>query len=256
MKRIEAYSVGDLAKAAGVTVRTLHHYDAIGLLKPAGTALNGYRVYGTEGALRLQEILFYRQIGLPLSEIRSLLEGDDRLSRLVAHRVRVAAEASEAAARLKTLDATIAHLKGECVMELEDFYRPFPPETQAAYEAWLIETYGPEMANDISHARSGDLQSTEGASAAQMEELRSIESDLAAAMQDGQGAGALAPLFDRHRAWVAKMWCKPCSPQAYAGLADLYHSHADFVARYETLAPGFSAWLVRNMKAYADGLEA
>ena len=75
MTRIETDSIGELARAAGVSVRALHHYDAIGLLSPARTAENGYRVRIRGDALRLQEILFYRAAGLPLAEIAALLEG-------------------------------------------------------------------------------------------------------------------------------------------------------------------------------------
>ena len=62
---------------------------------------------------------------------------------------------------------------------------------------------------------------------------------------------ALADVLDRHRAWVGRMWNRDCPLQAYAGLADLYLDHPDFVARFEAIAPGFSAWLPAAMKARA-----
>ena len=90
--------------------------------------------------------------------------------------------------------------------------------------------------------------------AAKMAELKEIDDDLVTAFQEG--LAEVAPLFERHRDWVASMWGKPCPPAAYAGLAELYESHPDFVARFEAMAPRFSGWLVAGMKAHAANLEA
>ena len=81
-------TVRQVAKAAGISVRTLHHYDAIALLKPAHVEANGYRYYGRAELLKLQQILFYREPGLPLGEIRSILDDPafDTLAALRDHR--------------------------------------------------------------------------------------------------------------------------------------------------------------------------
>src|SRR3546814_20208838 len=81
-------TVRQVARAAGISVRTLHHYDAIGLLKPGHVGANGYRYYGKEELLRLQQILFYRELGLPLAEIAAVLDDPafDPLAALRAHR--------------------------------------------------------------------------------------------------------------------------------------------------------------------------
>ena len=86
-----------------------------------------------------------------------------------------------------------------------------------------------------------------------MQELKQIEDALAEAMREGAPpqARSLDPLIVRHRDWVAATWSKPCAPGAYANLADLYESHPDFVARYETIAKGFGAWLPAAMRAWA-----
>ena len=87
-------TVKQLAAISGVTVRTLHHYDEIGLLKPAHTGENGYRYYGRRELLRLQQILFHRELGITLSEIADLLarEGDDQVGVLMRQRERLEAE--------------------------------------------------------------------------------------------------------------------------------------------------------------------
>jgi len=257
-KRIKEYAVGDLARLAGVSDRTLHHYDAIGLLRPRYVGANGYRSYGQDEAERLQEILFYREVGMPLADISRLLDGGvGRLERLSAHRARLASEAERLAQSLVTLDATINALKEKREMKPEDLYKPFSAEQQAAYEDWLVERYGPEMAEAIRASKAhlkGAPEGLDSKIAAKMAELKEIDDDLVSAF--AEGSGEVAPLFERHRAWVASMWGKPCPPAAYAGLADLYASHPDFVARFEAMAPRFSGWLVAGMKAHAEGLEA
>lgn len=135
-------------------------------------------------------------------------------------------------------------------MRNETLYTPISEARQAGYEEWLIATYGAQMADDIAHARAHLDKAPEGMGA-KMAELRDIEAALVAAFEEDRAD--LDALFDRHRGWVAAMWGRECGMDAYAGLADLYQSHPDFVARYEQLAPRFSGWLCDGMRAYALG---
>jgi MerR family transcriptional regulator, thiopeptide resistance regulator len=250
-KRIVELGVGELAREAKVSVRTLHHYHGIGLLKPAHVGRNGYRSYGRAEMLRLQEILFYRAVGMGLSEIAALLAGkDDALVRLARHRVRLTVEIARATAMLDALDRTIAELKGDRTLANDSLYQPFPPEKQAEYEAWLIQTYGGDVPAQIAEARQRHAAAP-GAMAAQLAELQEIEAALVAAFRTDDANGALDKVLALHRDWVAAMWGRACDAAAYAGLADLYASHPDFVARYERLAPEFSAWLRVAMKGHA-----
>lgn len=138
-------------------------------------------------------------------------------------------------------------------MSNADLYRGFSPEKQAEYEAWLIERHGEPMREDIARSRRRFDASSPDEQAAAMAELQQLEEALAEACRRDidPASAAVAGLISRHRAWVGMMWDKPCPPEAYSGLADLYQSHPDFVARYERLAPGFTAYLVRAMKLHA-----
>lgn len=251
------YSVGQLARHSGVSVRTLHHYDHIGLLKPAHLAENGYRIYGHQEALRLQEILFYRDVGMSLSEIAALLDGPvDAVDRLMQHRTRLADEASRTAKIIATLDATIAHLKGEQDMTTEDLYRPFSDARQAEYQDWLISTYGADMAEQIKSSNEAIQHLPDGMEGA-MARLKDIEARLVQAHE-----AAIDPASDRnhdvledHRDLMTQFWGQDCPPEGYDGLAKLYRSHADFVARYERLSPKFSEWLPLAMEAHAARLK-
>ena len=120
-------TVSELAKSSGVTARTLHHYHEIGLLKPALTGENGYRYYGRDEVLRLQQIMFWRELGMPLAEIASTLDGaaSDPVAALVGHRGRLKAQGSRIRQLLRTIDRTIAVLKGERQMNIDELYQGF-----------------------------------------------------------------------------------------------------------------------------------
>jgi DNA-binding transcriptional MerR regulator len=248
-------TVRQLAAISGVTVRTLHHYDEIGLLKPASVGANGYRYYGRAELLRLQRILFHRELGVPLHEIGALLglEGDDQVGVLLRHRQKLEAEGVRLAVLIDTIDRTIASIKGESGMANADLYRGFNAEKQAEYEAWLIGKYGEPMREDIARSRKRYDRLAPEEQSALMAELQQIEEALAEACRRDidPAAKVVGGLVRRHRAWVAMMWDKPCPPEAYAGLADLYLSHPDFGSRFEKIAPGFTAYLVRAMKVHA-----
>lgn len=248
-------TVKQLAAIAGVSVRTLHHYDEIGLLRPAHIGTSGYRYYGRAEMLRLQRILFHRELGAPLSEIGALLEceGEDEVGVLLRHRERLEAQRERFRVLIETIDRTVADLKGEAAMTHADLYRGFSAEKQADYEAWLVEQYGDRMKADIARSKTAMAKMTEAEQGAMMETLRDIETALAEAMKRGVDPSGepVSRLLERHRAWVGSAWDRPCTPDAYAGLADLYLSHPDFVKRFETIADGFAVWLAEAMKAHA-----
>lgn len=247
--------VKQLAAISGVTVRTLHHYDEIGLLTPAHVGANGYRYYGRAELMRLQRILFHRELGVPLGEIAELLalEGEDQVGVLMRHRERLEAERARFRILIETIDRTVASIKGETHMSNTDLYQGFSAEKQADYEAWLVERYGASMQERLDLSRKAMAKMSEAEQAALMDTLKDIETGLVEGMKRGidPAAEPVDRMIARHRAWVAVAWDKPCPPDAYAGLADMYLSHPDFVARYEALGPGFAVWLTDAMKAHA-----
>ena len=252
-------TVKQLAAISGVTVRALHHYDEIGLLKPASVGANGYRYYGRKELLRLQRILFYRELGTPLGAIAELLdlEGENQVGVLQQHREKLEAERERYGILIETIDRTIADLRGERVMANADLYKGFSAEKQAGYEAWLIERYGEPMRVGIETAKVAweklppakrqEFIGTQG------KELQELEAALAGALRNGvdPGSDAVDLLIAHHRTWVSAMWGRPCSVERYSGLADLYLAHPDFVARYERLEKGFAEYLASAMKLHA-----
>lgn len=126
------------------------------------------------------------------------------------------------------------------------------PEKQAEYEAWLVGRYGPSMEESIAASRKTMAAMSEDERAAAMRELEAVEQGLAEGLRRGvpPQATSLDPLIERHCAWVGSAWGRTCTPQAYAGLADIYE-HPDFRARYETIEKGFADYLTTAMRAWA-----
>jgi MerR family transcriptional regulator, thiopeptide resistance regulator len=250
------HTVKQLARLSGVSVRTLHYYDQIGLLRPAQVGANGYRYYGREELLRLQQILLHRELDLPLEAIALLLDdsGQSRVERLRQHRQKLLQRTEHYRELIATVDRTIAELEGGKKVDTKHLYSGFSPEKQAEYEGQLVERFGESMRESIETSRRhmGRLGADE--IAARMKELAEVEATLGEHCRKQTPAGdpSLIATLAKHRYWVSSMWGKPCPAWRYAGLADLYESHPDFRARYETLAPGLADYLPAVMRAYAS----
>lgn len=126
------------------------------------------------------------------------------------------------------------------------------PEKQAEYEAWLAEHFGPEIHDHIAVSRQKTDTLTDADRAELMRELENIEQGLAEGLRRGVPPQALSldPLIARHRDWVSAMWNQPAPLEAYAGLADTYLAHPDFIARYESIETGFADYLATAMRAW------
>jgi DNA-binding transcriptional MerR regulator len=240
---------------AGVSVRALHHYHEIGLLFPAYVGENNYRYYGRDELLRLQQILIHRELGIPLAEIAGILDapGFDRLMTLESQRDRIALEVARSAEMLRTIDRTIASLKGERAMKDAELYSGIvDPRKQAEHEAWLEQKYGPEVGEHTEASRHKMENLSAAEKDAMMSDLKDIKQQFAQTMRAGvpPESRSLDALIDRHRAWVAASWGRECPPAYYAGLADIYE-HPDFTARYEAIEQGLAEYLCKAMRSWA-----
>lgn len=253
---MRGYTVSEVARLSGVSVRALHHYDEIGLLKPADVGANGYRYYGKDELLRLQQILFHRELGFPLDEIGQVLDAPDfdRVAALKAHRERLQDEARRTRRLVRTIDETLAALEGARTMDEKAMYRGFDPEKQAKQEAWLVEHYGPEIRRSIDAVKEIQKDWKQADFDASQAEIIEIEAGFLKALGSGLPAdsGAVQALTARHRDWIAKQWPMPVSRLAYENLAALYGDHPDFRARYEAQAAGMTEYLQTAMRAFAE----
>jgi DNA-binding transcriptional MerR regulator len=253
---MKLYTVKEVAKLSGVTVRTLHHYDQVGLLKPAQVGDNGYRYYGREELLRLQQILFHRELELPLEAIADVLDrsGFDRREALKRQRKALSEKASRYRKLIQTLDRTLAALEGETDVKDKDLYKGFAPEKQDEYEAFLIDRFGDKARTSIEASKTALKSWSKGDWDKSSREYAEVEDGLGKALAEGLPADseAVQALIRRHHGWIAVMWARRPTREAYAGLGQLYSDHPDFRARYEAVQPGLTEYLVGAMQSFAE----
>lgn len=156
---MEYYSVKKLAKLAGVSVRTLHLYDQMGLLTPSVRTEARYRLYGKKELLRLQQILFYRELDLPLKEIGDILDDPafDLIQALESHKTALRVKIERISTLIDTIDKTLHHLKNKTMLEVEDLYEGLSPEKIAEYREDAMNRWGKDRVlkgEDILHKLS------------------------------------------------------------------------------------------------------
>lgn len=249
------YTVNGLAELAGVSVRTLHWYDEIGLLHPARVTQAGYRMYGPAQVDALQSILFYRALGVPLREIAALLNASDgaRLGTLLKHRAALQGRRAQLDALLATLDKTIEQEEGKRQMtdqeKFEGFKQKLVADNETRYGREVRERYGDDAA-DRSNAHFMQL------TAQQYEAMQAlgaqIHAALAAAVQAGlDPAGEEgARIAALHREWLGYTW-PAYTPAAHRGLAEMYVADERFAAYYDAAAPGCAQFLHDAILHYA-----
>ena len=251
-----SYSVGQVSAFAGVTVRTLHHYDKAGLLSPGDRSQAGYRLYDDADLVRLQQILFYRELGFPLEEIAVIFE-DPQANAVEQLRARQR-QLSEEIARLQRL-AEVA----ERAIEVQQTGVPLTPQER-------FEVFG-EITFDLSYATEAELKwaRSDGQREAMtraaahtkddwrrlMGEAAAWRAELLAAFDEGErhdGERAM-DLAEEHRLHVSR-WFTSCPPDMHRRIAD------DFVADPRAFAlvvppsqqrPGLAAYLCRAVHANA-----
>lgn len=254
---MSVYTVKQMARLSGVSVRALHHYDAIGLLKPRAVGANGYRYYDRQDLLRLQQILFHRALETPLKDIQAALDqpGFDLAAALRAQRARLAAEAERYARLVDVVDRTLADLEGDETMDDKMLFAGFDAERQAGYEAELVERYGDEAVQRIADAKAGMKDWGKQDWSQFQEEAKAIEHDLSKALTQGLPVDSqpVTTIMRRHWAWIARSWNRDPTPDAFAGLAHLYEDNPEFTARYEAIAPGLTAYFAEAMRVFARG---
>ena len=248
------YTVSEMARLSGVSVRALHYYDDLGLLKPASLGANGYRYYGREELLRLQQILFHRELGLALERIKALLDDPafDRVAALKAHRGMLTKEAERFRHLIATIDRTIAQLDGDGTMSDTDLYQGFSAEKQKEWEAQIETRYGEHGREKIAESKANFAKMTKADVDAGKAEMGAINAALADGMDAGETveSGRVQALVARHYAWVCRAW-KP-NRAAYAGLGRMYVESPDFRAVYEAVRPGLTAYLAEAMGVFAE----
>jgi len=240
--------VKEVAELVGISVRTLHHYDEIGLLTPDETTESGYRVYSERNLELLQQILFFRELGFPLKTIKDII-GDpafDRREALELHRKLLLEKRSRLDKMLETLDKTIRHEKGEIQMTQKEKFEGFD-FSKNPYEQEARERWG-DKAVDESQAKFGAMSKAE--QEAFGEEMSALYRELAALRH-------LPPDSDEAQKAIGKWFVMlnrmgTYSLEAFRGLGQLYVDDARFTANIDRFGEGLAAFMRDAMAVYAD----
>jgi len=250
----EGLTVGRLAELAGVTVRTLHHYDEIGLVQPSGRTSVGYRVYGAADVERLRQVLLYRRLGFGLREVADLVS--DPSADAVAHLRR---QRSLLLEQRDHVDAMVAAIDKE--LEARSMGINITPEEQL--EVFGTDKVGGEWADEATR-RWGDTdayrQSQRRVASYGKEDWQRIKAEADAGVQgfaEAMRAGLPAAgrdamdLAERHRQHISRYFYD-CGYDMHRGLADMYLADARFTANYDSVEPGLAQYVHDAIHANAD----
>jgi MerR family transcriptional regulator, thiopeptide resistance regulator len=248
------YTVKQLAEMAGVTVRTLHHYDEIALLKPSQVGANSYRYYDEEAVLRLQQILFYRELGLELTQIKDILDAPDfdYVRALESHRTALQARAKRLDTLIETVDDTIRHLKGEITMSNRKIFQGLTPEQEEDNTRAARLQYDRQIVNE-SARKWKDYSAAQ--KQAIFDEGNAIYDDLARALDAGTPATdeSVQAIFVRWHNHLLYFY-EP-TMEILRGLGELYRTDPGFIANFQKLHADLPDYLHAGIEQYVDDLE-
>jgi DNA-binding transcriptional MerR regulator len=241
------FTVKQLSKLAGVTPRTLHHYDAIGLLKPSRVGDNGYRYYGEDALLRLQQILFYRELDIPLDDIKKIMgrRDFDVLGALQSHKEALNKQVSRLNRLIHTVDNTINHLKGKDIMSEKQYFEGFTEEEQEKYALEAEQMYDAETvraSNKRWKAYSAAKKETI------MAEGKTIYMDMIAAMPKGADSREVQAIVERWRKHMDYFWTPKLDQ--LLGLANGYNDDPRFKANFDKMHPHLAEFMREAVKVY------
>jgi DNA-binding transcriptional MerR regulator len=247
------FTVKQLSTLAGVTPRTLHHYDQIGLLKPTQTGENGYRYYGEAAVLRLQQILFYRELDLPLEEIRQLMERPDfdALSALENHKLELETRIEHLLRLIETVDNTLLHLKGQKTMSNKQLFAAFSEEEQEKLAAEAEQLYDPETVRASNRKWKAYGKEKQQAILA---EGNQVHVELIAAMPQGAGSPAAQAGIEHWRQHMGYFWTP--NLEQLLGLAEMYNTDPRFKANYDAMHPQLAEFMLEAVRIYVTARQA
>jgi len=238
------WSVGEVARAAGVTVRTLHHYDRIGLLPPRGRTPAGYRRYDQDDLARLQRILAYRELGLSLEDVTRLLDDPacDPVAQLRHQHGLVLAQMERLAQIAAVLERTMeAHAMG-LRLTAEEMLEVFGDHDPTQYAEEVQQRWGDTEAYRQSARRTSSYTKDDWLRI--KAEQEAVGARLAAALAAGEPAdGPVAIAAARAHGELIDRYFYDLSPEAHVGLAQMYLADPRFTRTYENVAPGLAQYV-------------
>ena len=239
------YTVNKLAKLAGVSTRTLRYYDEFGLLKPARISSNGYRIYGEKEIDRLQQILFYRELSVPLEGIKEIMSGGfDAEAALQSHLTALLAKRKQLDSLISNVEKTIKAAKGETIMSNQEKFAGFKQKLVDDNERQYGEEIRAKYRGDAVDRSNAKVKGMTREQYEQVEALRhEYEETLKAAFAQGDPASELAQkACELHKQWLCYFW-DHYSKEAHIGVTQMYVDDPRFKAYYDKIDPGCAEFL-------------
>lgn len=246
---IQQYSVKQLSHLAGVSIRTLHHYDEIGLLKPAQRSEKGYRSYGRDELFRLQQIMFYKTLGYALEEIKSILDTDDfdLISALQSHKKVLETRAKDLNKLMSTIDKTIVELKNkEGMITDKELYEGFKPEEVESIKTETAKRWPEEsiqVENRIKQMSKAAWKDTQ-------QEAEEINLWLSNLMHKPVSDIEVQKVIKLHFDYLHRFY--EVSEERYRGLADMYLQDDRFKSHYDSVKTGLALFLNEGIHKFCD----
>lgn len=247
------YTVQRLGQLAGVSTRTLRYYDELGILKPARINSSGYRIYGQAEVDRLQQILFYRELGVSLEDIKKIMTDPsfEAAAALKVHREKLLKKRAQLELLITNVEKTIAHAEGRIVMSDQEKFSGFKKklieDNEKKYGKEIREKYGSDTV-DQSNAKLMNMTEEEYNTVTNL--AKQIEVTLNQAFKTGDPAGELAQrAADLHKQWLTFYW-REYSKEAHAGLAQMYVDDERFKTYYDKEQPGTAEFLRDAIRIY------
>ena len=243
------YTIKQIADLAGVTTRTLRYYDEIGLLGPSHTGDNGYRYYDHASLLNLQQILFFRELDVPLKEIQAMMRRPDfdLVQSLEEHRRLIEARAERLETLIETIDQTIATIQGEWIMNDKDYFEGFD---EAKYNEEAEERWGDTPSYQESQKRWGsysqdqkDAIKEEGAEITK----RMVGTDPNLAPDDPVVQTAVGEYFE----YINKYFY-PCDAEFLRNLSEMWVQDPRFAQNYDRIREGGAEFVRQAVNLWAD----
>ncbi|NLB79275.1 MAG: MerR family transcriptional regulator [Clostridiaceae bacterium] len=240
------YTVQKLGRLAGISTRTLRYYDEIGILKPARINSSGYRIYGKQEVDLLQQILFYRELGISLDSIRNIVLSSsfNGIEALRQHHIKLLEKKEQLEALIVNVEKTIAMSEGRIEMsdkeKFEGFKQKFIAENEEKYGKEIREKYGKETVEKSNNYLKNMSKEDYG----KMESLSAqVQETLAEAFKTGDPAGPLGQkVAELHKQWISLCWGN-YSKETHAGVAQMYVDDERFTAYYDKGQPGMAVFL-------------
>ncbi len=244
---MEKYTINKLAKLAGVSVRTLQHYDQIGLLTPQRGETNKYRQYSEQNALTLQEIMFFRELEFPLSDIAKIISSPsyNRNEVLADHKKLLQIKKRKLTKLIKIIDQNMTS------SNTKNSFKAFSEDQINQYKDEAKKRWGNTKSYKQSQERTKNWTKEDYAKIA--EQGRVLNQELAKAMDLPISHSTVFELIKKHHSGIEVFY--DCSPEMYKSLGQMYVDDPRFAKHYDQVKPGLAKFIKDAIHFHADNLK-